>query len=149
MGHDVEVEDQRDGFAEVVGHGQEGEVVGAEVEDEAGEVEGGFCGEEVEEGQDAQVGAGGLEIVSIVFGLAVGEQYLKSEELTSPPRKFSSAPNSAFACSTSHSAASKQSSGPFGNGCSGASRYPTDKTATSAPAAISISIGSWLPRVSD
>ncbi len=42
--HDVEVEDQRDGFAEVVGHGQEGEVVGAEVEDEAGELEGGFCG---------------------------------------------------------------------------------------------------------
>lgn len=49
MLHDVVVEDQRDGFGEVVGHGQEGEVEGAEVEDEAGEVEGWFGGEKVEE----------------------------------------------------------------------------------------------------
>ena len=65
VGHDVVVEDQRHGFGEVVGHGQEGEVKGAEIEDQAGEVEGRFGGEEVEERQHTQMAAGGLEDVHI------------------------------------------------------------------------------------
>lgn len=60
VGHDVEVEDQREGFGEVVGLGQEGEVEGTEVEDDAGELEGWFRGEEVEERQDTQMATGGL-----------------------------------------------------------------------------------------
>ena len=64
MCHDVEVEYQRHWFGEVVGHGQEGEVEGAEVEDESGEMEGRLCGEEVEECQDTQVGAGRLGVVN-------------------------------------------------------------------------------------
>lgn len=45
---------------------------------------------------------------------------LREMERTSPPTNCSSTPNSSFALSMSHSAASKQSSGPAGNGFSGA-----------------------------
>lgn len=86
MLHDVVVEDQGYGFGEIAGHGKKREVIGPKVEDETGELEGTFRRKEVEDGEQSQVAAGGLEIVrkgafSNYIRAPARETYLSAHEL--------------------------------------------------------------------
>lgn len=70
------------------------------------------------------------------------ELFLSSKENfehTSPPMNLNGPPYSFSAFLNKYSPASKQSSGPFGNGFSGASLYPTEMAAKSPKSAYSCS----------
>ena len=95
----------------VPGLGKERHVVAAKVEDKRGKLEIRSGAQKVKSRQHSQVASCGLFCCQLVLSMI---SVAIDKSLTSPPKNRNSVPNLACTLSTSHSPASKQSSGPLG-----------------------------------